>query len=207
MAADTGERLYDIHSKRERATGQMYLKDARLFLGDGSSIEFVEGVAEKVPQSAIDQLGHRSDLVFLPIEGTGPAAEPAPEAAEPAPPPAEPAAAPTPAPEPVPAPAPPQADPEAIAAAREHLEAEGIEVPALDPNVAKAAPADPTVPLIQLPAGFEATTAEGHPRCLAAKGDGEQCKNEAQEGTFACGMEAHKTQVAERATAAAGATP
>ena len=186
MGTDAPERTYDIHSKRD-ATGQTYLGDARLLLGNGAIIEFKHGVAEKIPESAVDLIRHRSDLVFLPNDDGPPAA---------AVPTSEPPAAPPEPPEPptVPSPALVAVDP-AVLAAQEHLRAEGLDVP--DPDVAKVAPDAPTEALIQLRPGFEATTASGERRCLAAKADGTQCKNEATEGTWACGMGAHVEQIAE----------
>lgn len=54
----------------------------------------------------------------------------------------------------------------------------------------------PDVP-VRVPEGFSPTTDEGKPRCLAAKGDGTQCVNEAVTGTHACGLAPHKTKVAQ----------
>jgi hypothetical protein len=68
-----------------------------------------------------------------------------------------------------------------LAAAREHLRAEGEHVPKV------------------LPAGFAATTAEGEPRCYARKGDGSQCANPArvdgEHSTYSCGLAKHAEQV------------
>lgn len=72
-----------------------------------------------------------------------------------------------------------------LQAAREHLKSEGEHVPKV------------------LPAGFEANTSEGEPRCYARKGDGSQCSNAAkmdqagEHSTYACGLGTHQTQVAQ----------
>lgn len=67
----------------------------------------------------------------------------------------------------------------AIQAAREHLEEEGEEIP------------DVVTP------GFEATTAEGAPRCQAPKSNGEQCSNPAVEDSPACRLPAHQAKFDE----------
>lgn len=194
MGADAPQRMYDVYSKRDAQTGQSYLNDASLLLGDGSTIVFTNGVAENVPESAVAMVRHRSDLIFE-VRKDSPVADdaPTPAAAAPEPEPAEP-----PQPDPDPQdqqPNPTEVPPDVIAA-QEHLRAEGLEVP--DPDVAKAAPIDaPNEPLIQLRPGFESTTADGARRCLAAKGDGTQCKNEAIQNTWACGMQPHQDQIAE----------
>lgn len=111
-------------------------------------------------------------------------------------------------------------DEAALAAAREALEAEGEEVP--DPvqptgNAGNAgasvtldgrnltertnqAPSEPREndgeqpPVRVVPPGFEDRTEDGEPRCLAAKGDGTQCKNAAIDAGPACRIDAHQKQ-------------
>lgn len=56
------------------------------------------------------------------------------------------------------------------------------------------------LPLI-VPAGFEAMTEDGVPRCLAAKADSKQCSNAAAE-LGACHLAPHKAKVAEAQAAA-----
>lgn len=84
--------------------------------------------------------------------------------------------------------------------AREHLEAEGEEVPeveatdddAKEPGADEPPAAAPRV----VPEGFDDKTGEGEPRCLAKKSDGAQCKNAAKDGGPACQLEAHAKQFA-----------
>ena len=76
---------------------------------------------------------------------------------------------------------------DAVKAAMEHLAAEGESVP----DVGKDAepPADRS--------GFDAETADGQPRCQAAKADGTQCSNPASgDGSSACGLSKHQEQLA-----------
>lgn len=84
-------------------------------------------------------------------------------------------------------------DPEAVELAKEHLREEGEDVPEPEPTGTDEGAAGPI-----LPEGFVLTTDDGENRCLAAKGDGEQCANVAHEG-HACGIESHQEQVAARA--------
>lgn len=53
--------------------------------------------------------------------------------------------------------------------------------------------ADPVV--VPVPAGFEATTAEGDARCLSAKADGTQCQNPATPGAPSCNTPGHEDKV------------
>lgn len=61
-------------------------------------------------------------------------------------------------------------------------------------QVGKTAPAPGHAKMI--PQGFDARTADGELRCLAAKADGGQCTNIVKAGTSACGMAPHQEQVA-----------
>lgn len=76
---------------------------------------------------------------------------------------------------------------EAIKAAKAALEEDGEDVPEV------------LVKERVVPAGFENMTGEGHPRCLAAKGDGGQCQNAAVEGSNACAHPSHKAKLGEDA--------
>lgn len=192
-------RLFDLHSRRDER-GQMYLLDARLVLGDGSAVVFTQGTATGVPEAQARLLRHRKDLLIVASDETAeavgafddepdlePEAEPEVEAA---------------------------ADGEpgdndggdgdgdgqddaarqaALDAAREHLEAEGMDVPPADSGTQ---PAAEHAKVLTLPQGFTATTEDGEPRCLAAKADGTQCLNAAVEDTHACGLGPHKEKVA-----------
>lgn len=77
---------------------------------------------------------------------------------------------------------------ERLRLAQEHLAEEGITPPELEVSD-EASPTPPPVP-----AGFDATTADGQPRCLAAKGDGSQCANPAVDNG-SCGLAKHKEQL------------
>lgn len=110
---------------------------------------------------------------------------------------------------------------ERLRAAREHLKAEGLEVPepvkssenpegevARDGIVKSGPPSGPAQdipgkPPIDdkstrgpVPAGFTNQTPEGELRCLAHKNDGDQCKNAAVDGGNACGLGPHQAQFA-----------
>lgn len=220
------DRTYTAHSKRD-ANGQVYLNDARLVLGDGSSIQFTNGVATGIPEAQARIIEGRSDLVLIPddVPPTGVAVDepdddvsPPPE--QPTPPTNEPQQS---APQPeVTGTEAPELTPEQqeqIDLAKEHLAAEGEEVPEpvessatgeqpgasgstepTEPTESTTSTADAPVPL---PDGFVAFTAEGEHRCLARKGDGSQCHNAASEPDgWACGMAAHRKQVDELLAAA-----
>lgn len=67
MGADAPEvQFYDIQSRRKRGGG-MYLCDARLLLGDGSSVVLEDGWAGRVPaRQALQLIATRSDLYAVP---------------------------------------------------------------------------------------------------------------------------------------------
>lgn len=221
--------LFDLYSERDGA-GEMYLRTANLVV-DSDIVAFEEGVARGIPASVVTKLGHRTDLRAVPAAGSGQSmAEIAAAAAEPRDTGRPEAASPITEPKPPAAPkAKPRAvkengkpldvekdavDAEAILAAQAYLEAEGMEVPEpiTEPQTGEGeAPADGTTTEVQLgdvriPDGFESQTADDHPRCLAAKGDGSQCQNAAKlDGdtvTWACGLAQHKDQVKELRAAA-----
>lgn len=213
-------RTFDVYSKRENG-GLPILNNAQLMVGNGQTVIFENGQAvEPVSEDTARLLATRDDLTVVPHTGDDPFGD------EPGPP-AEPEATEAdyerkarqeverelaearqelaeargsvPPSDPAPAPQEPPSAPEAtdltpeqqaqLDAAREHLADEGEDVPDV---VAKVDTGD-----VQVPPGFEARTGEGRPRCLAAKGDGAQCSNEAQGDTHACGLAPHKKQVAD----------
>lgn len=177
------EVLFDVYSKRDRQ-GQMYLRDARLMVG-GEFVDFTEGVAVATAAQA-RLLATRDDLTIMPRSAAVTAEDLVEVEVEPVPPEVELEPESESAEEVVEAVAP--VDDEALRLAREHLEADGETVPEPDVEPAVAVP---------VPDGFEATTADGSARCLAAKADGSQCQNAAADG-HACAIAKHREQVAER---------
>jgi len=172
--------------------GEPLLGNCRLLLGDlTAEVEFRNGRSTVRPEWA-HLLYRRGDVEII---GYDPDTDPFnPDAANPASRPVpveEPAAVEAEAPAPDAAPeASPLSEEERearVAAAEEALREEGLEVP-------DRQEVGPTVP-----EGFSMETADGEPRCLAAKGDGTQCANVADPETHACGIAAHAAQVAERA--------
>lgn len=192
-----GERTYTARSKRDPATNSLYLTDVKLITGAGEIMfeageaQVSEAQARALQNNPQITLHENREVVFDEPAATIPDPEPPPPADDP-PPPAD----------------PPTGDSErtaaqeaALAAAREHLESEGVDVPPADPAPPAPDAGDaPPPPAIPVPDGFERTLPDGTPRCLAAKADGEQCSNpEKEPGSGACQHASHQQQVSERA--------
>lgn len=166
--------LVDIYAQRDE-NGAPSLGDAVLVVGDGTvRVEFKHGHA-RAEEHVARLIQHRTDLVIPALSGQPAPQEPVETGGDVFPKDVEYSDSdqlqPT------------EPDPEAdvrLAAAREHLAAEGEDVP------------DP----VAVPAGFELRTAEGEPRCLAAKADGTQCSNAAKDGSHACAISSHQERVA-----------
>jgi hypothetical protein len=165
--------LVDVYAKRD-VNGNPSLGDATLIVGDGTiRVEFKQGYAQ-CEESVARLISQRSDLTIPALDHI-PAPEGDPKGPE--------------------SPSLEYSlgvDPQLkgkveeqlrqseVALAKEHLEADGEDVPP-----------------VLVPDGFELRTADGEMRCLAAKADGSQCSNAAQEGTHACGLKRHQAVVAE----------
>lgn len=187
----TTEDLVEVQS-RLNSHGVPMLGDCVLHLNDGNDRIVFQGGRATAPARLADHLSRRPDVVVMqayqaPVEEpliAIPAAPPAPVEQELAPN-AEQPPAPTGDGDQTPADG-ADLSPEVLAA-MEHLKEEGEDVPAVE--------GEPAVEPVTVPAGFEATTPDGQPRCLAAKGDGTQCANAARGGTSACQMPAHITKL------------
>lgn len=157
-----------VYSKRNQDTGSDYLGNCTLVMGDGTQkVTFENGRAE-VPEAllALVALHPHVEVVGHPHSGVVEALPAQALAAD-----GETVLAPEPA-------AVEASDvSDAVKAAIEHLEADGEAVPTVE------APATP--------AGFEALTGDGQPRCQAPKSDGSQCSNPASDGER-CNLPKHR---------------
>lgn len=196
----TTEDLVEVQS-RLSPHGTPMLGDCVLHLNDGNDRIVFQAGRATAPARLAEALARRSDVIVMqayqaPVEESliaVPAAPPAPVEQELAPNTEQP-----------PAPA-GDVSPDVLAA-MEHLKEEGVDVPPVlvttEPaagtgegaQVGEVTHPEGSTPLpapVTVPDGFEATTPDGQPRCLAAKADGSQCANAARGDAHACQMPAH----------------
>jgi len=200
------EVMLDAYSKTNEH-GVPYLMNCTLIVGDGTQkVDFENGRA-KVPESfahlvarheqidipALDPLNATSTLSAEDIAAVDAARElrrsKQPAGIE----------------------APIKEDKKAVKAAREYLAEEGEDVPEPEPELRDLTKADLQDVAAETGVGisgtkdeiatrierdaFESHTEDGQPRCQAAKTDGTQCSNSANDGEKACGLGKHKEQL------------
>jgi hypothetical protein len=196
---------YIARSKRHPTTGALLIANARLLIGDGSHVDFVDGEAELTQGQAqlLTQSGRDDITISQPVAFEVPVAAPEPQALpEPQPdqpPPAGPTGNPD-TPDPATVPGDLSDLPQEVQDAVAHLREDGTPEEEIAAMIAEARAADAEPPVattpFPLPDGFTALTGEGEPRCLATKADGTQCANPAKPGTHACQHTAHQAKVA-----------